>query len=273
MSKFYNWSLEKVTLKSTTTRQCSTSKNDYSNSYLKSPSIHSYTTSDHLRNTTYEIYVPLVDNKWEDYPRIDGEEYLNGQNNRSTKQTLKKMYINWLKYFFRKKPFEEQRLYYSMSLEKVTLKSTTTRQCSTSKNDYSNSYLKSPSIHSYTTSDHLRNTTYEIYVPLVDNKWEDYPRIDGEEYLNGQNNRSTKQTLKKMYINWLKYFFRKKPFEEQRLYYSMNYLTREKLLLTVHLLQLCRLKKRRGGRYVIKYIAAVSVVSSYETLAVAIERT
>ena len=67
MSTFDNKSLKNVTLKSTTTCQCSTSKTVSSNSYLNSPSIHNYTTYDNFSNTTYEVYVPPIENEWEYY--------------------------------------------------------------------------------------------------------------------------------------------------------------------------------------------------------------
>ena len=64
ISTFENKSLKKVTLKSTTTRQCSTSKTVSSNSYLISLSIHNDTPSDNFRNNTYEVYVPSIDSGW-----------------------------------------------------------------------------------------------------------------------------------------------------------------------------------------------------------------
>ena len=62
MSNFDNKSLNKVTLKSTTTRRCSTSKTVSSNIYLTSPLIHKGTASDNFSNTTYEVYAPSIDN-------------------------------------------------------------------------------------------------------------------------------------------------------------------------------------------------------------------
>ena len=62
MSAFENKSLKNVTLKSTTTHQCSTSETVKSNSYLTSPSIHNDITSDHSINTTYEVYVTSIHN-------------------------------------------------------------------------------------------------------------------------------------------------------------------------------------------------------------------
>ena len=67
MSTFDNKLLKKVKIKSTTTHQCSTSKTAKYNIYLTSPSIHNYTTSDNFSNTRYEVYVPSIDNEWEDY--------------------------------------------------------------------------------------------------------------------------------------------------------------------------------------------------------------
>ena len=61
---FDNKSLKKVTLKSTTIHQCSTSKTVKSNSYLTSPSFHYDNTSDNFSNATYELYVPSIDNGW-----------------------------------------------------------------------------------------------------------------------------------------------------------------------------------------------------------------
>ena len=72
MSTFDKKSLNKLNLKSTTTRQCSTSQTVSSNSYLTSPSIHNETTSDNFSNTTYEVYVPSSDNEWKYYTRKDG---------------------------------------------------------------------------------------------------------------------------------------------------------------------------------------------------------
>ena len=53
MSTFDKKSLNKVTLKYTTTCQYSTSKAVSSNSCLTSPSIRNDTTSDNFSNTTY----------------------------------------------------------------------------------------------------------------------------------------------------------------------------------------------------------------------------
>ena len=64
MSNSYNKLLKKVTLKSITTRQCSTSKNSSSNSYLSSPLSHDDTTYDNFSNTKYEVDVPSIDNEW-----------------------------------------------------------------------------------------------------------------------------------------------------------------------------------------------------------------
>ena len=89
MSTFYNKLLKNVTIKSTTTNQYSNSKTMKQNSYLTSPSIKNNTTYDNFRNSTYELYVPPIDNEWEDYARKYGEEYLNSHHNRSTKNTLK----------------------------------------------------------------------------------------------------------------------------------------------------------------------------------------
>ena len=72
MSTFYNKSLKKVTLKSITKHWCSNSKNVKSNSYINSPKIHNDTTSNNFINTTYEVYLPLIDNAWEDDARKDG---------------------------------------------------------------------------------------------------------------------------------------------------------------------------------------------------------
>ena len=63
MSNFDDKSLKRVTLKSTTTNHCCTSKTVKSNSFLTSPSIQNETTSDNFSNTTYEIYVTSIDNK------------------------------------------------------------------------------------------------------------------------------------------------------------------------------------------------------------------
>ena len=73
MSTFDNKSLNKVTLKSITTCQCSTSKTVSWNSYLTSLSIHNETNSDNFSNTTYKVYAPSIYNEWEDYSRKDGE--------------------------------------------------------------------------------------------------------------------------------------------------------------------------------------------------------
>ena len=89
MSTFDNKPFKKVTLKSTTTFQCYNYKTVQSNSYLASPLIHNYTTSDDFSNITYEIYVPSIDNDWVYRARKYGEEYFNSQHNRSTKETLK----------------------------------------------------------------------------------------------------------------------------------------------------------------------------------------
>ena len=84
ISTFEKKSLKKVTLKTTTTRQCSTSKTVSSNSYLISLSIHNETSSDNFIKNRYEVYVPSIYSGWEDYARKDREEYLNIQQNRST---------------------------------------------------------------------------------------------------------------------------------------------------------------------------------------------
>ena len=57
---------------------------------------------------------------------------------------------------------------------KVTLKSTTIRQCYTSKIDSSNRYLINPWIHNDSTSDHFRNTIYDVDALSIDNKCEFY---------------------------------------------------------------------------------------------------
>ena len=62
MSTFDNKSLNNVTLKSTTTRQCSNYNNVSSSSYRTIPSINNYTASDKFINTTYNVYAPLIDN-------------------------------------------------------------------------------------------------------------------------------------------------------------------------------------------------------------------
>ena len=73
MSNFDNKLLKNVTLKSTTTHQCSTSKTIKSNSYITSPSIHNDTNSDKFINTTYEVDLPSIDNEWEYYSIKYGE--------------------------------------------------------------------------------------------------------------------------------------------------------------------------------------------------------
>ena len=65
ISDFENKASKKVTLKSTTTCQCSTSKTVSSNSYLTITSVHNDTTSDNFINKTYEVDVPSIYNKWE----------------------------------------------------------------------------------------------------------------------------------------------------------------------------------------------------------------
>ena len=92
MSNFYNNSWKKVTLKYTTTHKCSTSKTIKSNSYLTSAPIQNYTSSDNFSNTTYELYVPSIDNEQGNYARKDGEESLNSNHNRSTKKKLKRWF-------------------------------------------------------------------------------------------------------------------------------------------------------------------------------------
>ena len=62
MSTFDNKSLKNVTLKFTTTHQCYTYKTVKENIYINSRSIHNETTSDNVRNTTYEVYVPSIEN-------------------------------------------------------------------------------------------------------------------------------------------------------------------------------------------------------------------
>ena len=89
MSNFDNKSLKNVTLKSTTTHQCSTLKTVKSNSYLASLSIHNDTTYDKFSNNTYEVYLQSIENEWVYYAIIYGKESFNGQHNRSKKQTLK----------------------------------------------------------------------------------------------------------------------------------------------------------------------------------------
>ena len=60
------------------------------------------------------------------------------------------------------------------NLEKFTHKYTTTHQRDSSKTVQSNSYFTSSPICNDETSDNLRNTTYEVDVPSIDNEWEDY---------------------------------------------------------------------------------------------------
>ena len=62
MSDFYNKSLKNITLKSTTTYQCSTSKKFISNSYITSPSIENGANSDNFSDTTYEVDVTSNEN-------------------------------------------------------------------------------------------------------------------------------------------------------------------------------------------------------------------
>ena len=62
MSYFENNLLKKFTLKSTTKRQCSTSKTVKSNNYLTSPTNNNDTTSDHFIDTTYEVDILSMDN-------------------------------------------------------------------------------------------------------------------------------------------------------------------------------------------------------------------
>ena len=108
MSTFDNNSLKKVTIKFTTTDQCSTSKTIKSNSYLISISFHNDTAFDNFSNTTYGVYLPSIDNEWEDYARKGGEEYLNINHSRSTKQILNRHAHKFNEIFFRTKPFEHQ---------------------------------------------------------------------------------------------------------------------------------------------------------------------
>ena len=63
MSNFDNNSLKNVTLKSTTTHQCSTLKTVKLYSYLTITSTHNGITYDNFRNATYEVYVPSIDKK------------------------------------------------------------------------------------------------------------------------------------------------------------------------------------------------------------------
>ena len=62
MSSFYNKSLKKVTLKSTTIHECSTLNNFKANGYLNIPSIKNDTISDNFSNTTYKADVPSIEN-------------------------------------------------------------------------------------------------------------------------------------------------------------------------------------------------------------------
>ena len=73
MSAFDTKSLKKFTLKSKTKHPCSTSKTVKSNTYLISTSIQNDATSDNFSNTTNEVYVPSLDNEWEDYSIKYGE--------------------------------------------------------------------------------------------------------------------------------------------------------------------------------------------------------
>ena len=57
MLSFDNNSLKNVTLKSMSTHDCSTSNSVKSNGYLISSSIHNDTTSDHLINTVYKVFL------------------------------------------------------------------------------------------------------------------------------------------------------------------------------------------------------------------------
>ena len=100
MSTFDNNSLKQVTLKYTTTNQCSTSKTFKSNDYLTTPSIHNDTNSDKLINTKYEVYIPLIEYEWEDYSRKYWEGYLNIHHTRSKNQKLKQHVQKSNKIFF-----------------------------------------------------------------------------------------------------------------------------------------------------------------------------
>ena len=62
MSIFDNKSLKNITIKFTTTNECSTSNYVKSNVYLNSPSIHNDTTYDNFRYTTYDADVPPIEN-------------------------------------------------------------------------------------------------------------------------------------------------------------------------------------------------------------------
>ena len=64
MSIFDNKLLKRVTLKSTNTHVFYTSNYVKSNGYLNSPSIQNDATSDNFINTTYEAYVPSIQNYW-----------------------------------------------------------------------------------------------------------------------------------------------------------------------------------------------------------------
>ena len=63
MSDFDNKSLKKVTLKSTTTRQCYTFKTVKSNIYLTSQSINNDTTYDNCSNNICEVDLPSIVNE------------------------------------------------------------------------------------------------------------------------------------------------------------------------------------------------------------------
>ena len=63
ISSFDKRSLKNVSFKSTNTHECSTLDSIKSNRYLNSLSIHNDTTNDNFRNTTYDAYVPSIENE------------------------------------------------------------------------------------------------------------------------------------------------------------------------------------------------------------------
>ena len=101
MSTFDNKSLKILTLKSTTTHQCSLQ--NLLNQIVILP-FHQFIitplTSDNFSNTTYEVDVPSIYNDWGDYERKYGEESLNINNSRSIKQTLKQHVQKYYEIFF-----------------------------------------------------------------------------------------------------------------------------------------------------------------------------
>ena len=102
ISSFDNQSSEKVDHKSTSTHKCFNFNPIKSDIYLNRTSMNNDTTSENLRSTKYEAYLPSIDNEWEDYAGKYGEDCSKYHHNRYAKYTLKRHMQKLVDIFFDK---------------------------------------------------------------------------------------------------------------------------------------------------------------------------